>query len=73
LAEFRRGRRCERSAEKVLRLSAVDTQLAPTSPVFSWLVLSLMIVIWPSEIAQVEAGGCNFFGNRRALVADGSA
>jgi hypothetical protein len=41
-------------SSKVRRLKRVSSSLEPVPPVFSWLVLSKTIVIWPSKIAQLE-------------------
>jgi AraC-like DNA-binding protein len=38
-----------------MRLTRASSAHAPVAPVFSWLVLSKAIVIWPSKIAQLEA------------------
>jgi hypothetical protein len=37
-----------------MRLTQASSAHAPVAPVFSWLVLSKTIVIWPSKIAQLE-------------------
>jgi len=53
LRQVSAGHLRERSAEKVSRLMLTRTARAPVSPVSSWLVASMAIVIWPSKIAQV--------------------